>query len=179
MQCQPDLLSPIDLTVGSPDPIDLTLKHIVPLGPVRPKLRAAKSRGMTSIRRWGDLQNSANRLDPKAASMLINKGPRYFKRRSSSAWAKKALASFKISLARLSSRTSSSSSLTRGHWPPHCPPPYLQPWQFSSSRSVPCSQSSGPPTQWQPTETHDVHAALRPCESLALAALGKILFVCL
>lgn len=36
---------------------------------------------------------------------------------------------------------------------------------------------SGPPTQWPPTETHDVHAARRPCESLALTAPGDTLAI--
>lgn len=45
--------------------------------------------------------------------MFVNKPPDYFNRRSSSAWAKKALASFRISLARCNSFTSRSSSLTR------------------------------------------------------------------
>jgi hypothetical protein len=74
----------------------------------------AKPCCMTPISRRGDSQDSANRLDPKAAAVVIDEGPNHFKRRSSSAWAKKALASFRISLARLSSRTSRSSSLTRG-----------------------------------------------------------------
>jgi hypothetical protein len=45
--------------------------------------------------------------------MLIDEGLHDFKRRPSSAWAKNALASFRISLARRNSRTSRSSSLTR------------------------------------------------------------------
>src|SRR5690606_11944034 len=52
-------------------------------------------------------------LDPVSVPVFINKLPDYFNRRSSSAWAKKALASFKISLARRNSFTSRSNALTR------------------------------------------------------------------
>lgn len=106
MHCSPDLLGPIDFTVGSPEAVNLKLEHFILLGPVGSKLRPAKPCCMTPISRRGDLQNPADRLNPKTASMLIDEGPRYFKRQSSYAWAKKALASFKISLARLSSQTS-------------------------------------------------------------------------
>ena len=68
---------------------------------------------MAPIRRRSDLQNLAERLDPVGLSMLINEALQDFRRRSSSAWAKNALASFSISLARRSSLTSRSSSLTR------------------------------------------------------------------
>jgi hypothetical protein len=77
---------------------------------------------MTPISRRGYVQNPANRLNTKTALVLIDEGPRYCKRRSSSAWAKKALASFNTSLARLSSRTSRSSSMTRGALAAHLRP---------------------------------------------------------
>ncbi|MNJ56772.1 hypothetical protein D3C77_523350 [compost metagenome] len=60
------------------------------------------------------VQRTAHRLDPELLPMRVDKTPDHFKRRSSSAWAKKALATLSISLARLSSRTSRSSSLMRG-----------------------------------------------------------------
>ena len=58
-------------------------------------------------------QRVAQGLDPEPFPVFVDEGPDHFKRRSSSAWAKKALATFRISLARFSSRTSRSSSLTR------------------------------------------------------------------
>ena len=76
-------------------------------------MRLACQRRVMSIARRGDLQYLADRLDPEGVAVLINKGSQDLMRRSSSAWAKNALASFKISLARRSSLTSRSSSLTR------------------------------------------------------------------
>ena len=76
-------------------------------------MRLACQRRVMSIARRGNLQNLADRLDPEGVAVLINKRPQDLMRRSSSAWAKNALASFKISLARRSSLTSRSSSLTR------------------------------------------------------------------
>src|SRR3990167_4980164 len=61
----------------------------------------------------GDLQHFADRLDPEGLSMLINEVVQDFRRRSSSAWAKNALASFRISLALRSSLFSRSSSFRR------------------------------------------------------------------
>ena len=81
---------------------------------------------MTSVARRGNLQNLADRLDPVLAPVRIDKAFQFFKRRSSSAWAKNALAVFRISLARRSSLFSRSSCLSRSRsdvvrpsrWPP-------------------------------------------------------------
>src|SRR6185312_9836749 len=67
----------------------------------------------TPIARRGNPQDLADRLDPEGVAMLIYKGLQDFRRRSSSAWAKNALASFRISLARRNSLTSRSSALRR------------------------------------------------------------------
>jgi hypothetical protein len=48
---------------------------------------------MPPISRRGDLQDFADRLDPEGASMGVDEVPQDLSRRSSSAWAKKALAS--------------------------------------------------------------------------------------
>ena len=61
----------------------------------------------------GSLQNLAHRLDLESVAVLVDELPQSLNRRSSSAWAKNALATFRISLARRSSLTSRSSSLTR------------------------------------------------------------------
>ena len=68
---------------------------------------------MSSISRRGNLQDLAERLDPEGIAMLVDEVLQDLSRRSSSAWAKNALASFNISLARRSSLFSRSSSLTR------------------------------------------------------------------
>ena len=52
-----------------------------------------------AIARWGNLQDLADWLDPVGIAMLVNEVPQDLSRRPGSAWAKKALASFKISLA--------------------------------------------------------------------------------
>src|SRR5690606_31768467 len=61
----------------------------------------------------GDLQYLADRLDPIQVPMLVNVGVYLFSSRSSAAWAKKALADFRISLARRNSLFSRSSALMR------------------------------------------------------------------
>ena len=70
---------------------------------------------MAMIRRRGDRQHGADRLDPEHGAMvgdeLDHRG--YVLRRSSSAWAKYANAFRRISFARFSSRTSRSSSFNR------------------------------------------------------------------
>src|SRR5450830_1339501 len=68
---------------------------------------------MSPIRRRGNLQDLAERLDPIGITMLVDEGSQDFSRRSSSAWAKNALASLSISLARRNSLTSRSSSFMR------------------------------------------------------------------
>lgn len=62
---------------------------------------------MFSIRRRADLQYLADRLDPKGVTVLVDEVPQDLSRRSSTVWAKTALASFTISLARPNSLTSS------------------------------------------------------------------------
>jgi hypothetical protein len=67
---------------------------------------------MASVRQRGELQNLADRLDPESAAVFIDEGLGHFSWRSSSAWAKNALASFRFSLPQRSSLTSRSKSLT-------------------------------------------------------------------
>lgn len=73
----------------------------------------AQQRSMPTIRRRGNLQDLAERLDSIGIAVLVDESYHDFRRRPSSAWAKNALASFSISLALRSSLTSRSSSLTR------------------------------------------------------------------
>src|SRR5712671_156337 len=61
----------------------------------------------------GDRQNAADRLDPVDVPMIVDERLHGFDRRSSSAWAKYALALRRISLAWRSSRFSRSSAFIR------------------------------------------------------------------
>src|SRR5688572_20511251 len=79
----------------------------------RHPLRLSLSRLALVVSRWGDRQLRADRLDPILAPMSVDEGDHYFGRRSSSAWAKKAAALRRISLARFNSRFSRSSCLRR------------------------------------------------------------------
>ena len=113
VQLAPDLVGAVDLQVGLPDPFDLRHQDLVASGPRAAQLRPALSGRMAPIARRGDLQHLADRLDPVHVAMLVDEVPQDLSRRSSSAWAKNALASFRISLALRSSCTSRSSSLIR------------------------------------------------------------------
>ena len=109
----PDLIRTVDLQMRLPDPLNLQQEHRVPLRSGTAQRLVPLLCRMTPVTRWGNLQDSADRLDPEAVPVLIGETPQCFKRRSSSAWAKNALASFRISFARCSSLTSRSSSLMR------------------------------------------------------------------
>ena len=113
VELEPDLVSAIDLHVGLPHPVYLRHQDRIALDTARTQFRAALARGMVPVGRWGDLQNTADRLDPKLLPVLIDEVLQDLMRRSSSAWAKNAVASFRISLALHSSRTSRSKSLMR------------------------------------------------------------------
>ena len=69
--------------------------------------------GVTVIGRRGDLQHPAYRLDPERVAVAVNEIDQDLSPLSSSAWAKDALASLRISWARRSSLTSRSSALMR------------------------------------------------------------------
>jgi len=87
--------------------------RVVPLGAGTALGRVALFGCVASVTRRGNLQDFADRLDSVGAAMLVNEVPQDLSRRSSSAWAKNALASFRISLARRNSLTSRSSALMR------------------------------------------------------------------
>ena len=67
---------------------------------------------MSVIGRRGDRQHPADRLDPMGPAMIVDEGDHGLNRRSSSAWAKYALALRRISLAWRSSRFSRSSAFS-------------------------------------------------------------------
>jgi len=109
----PDLVRAIDLQVGIPNPLNVRNQFVIAFGPCTTKLWVALLRGMSPVARRGNLQNLANWLDPECVAMLVDEALQDLSRRSSSAWAKNALATFKISLALRSSLFSRSSSLIR------------------------------------------------------------------
>src|SRR5277367_5830903 len=67
---------------------------------------------MGVIGRQGDRQHPADRLDPMRLAVIVDEGNHGLNRRSSSAWAKYALALRRISLACRSSRFSRSRALS-------------------------------------------------------------------
>jgi hypothetical protein len=69
--------------------------------------------GLPVITRRGDRQNPADRLDPERVAVVIDDIDQDLSRRSSSAWAKNALASLRMSLARRSALIRSRSSVFR------------------------------------------------------------------
>ena len=109
----PDLVGTIDLPVRMPDALNMRHQQIITLGTFTAELGTSLSCCVTSVARRGNLQSFADRLDPVLAPVRIAKAFQFFKRRSSSAWAKNALAVFRISLARRSSLFSRSSCLSR------------------------------------------------------------------
>ena len=113
IELQPDLVCAVDLQVGVPHTLNLRHQHRIALGSQRAQAWLPLTCGMKPVRGWGNLQDAADRLDPKLLAVLVDEGLQDLMRRSSSAWAKNALASFRISLARRSSRFSRSRSLMR------------------------------------------------------------------
>lgn len=109
----PDLIGTIHLPVGMPDALNMRHQPTITLGTFTAEFGMPLPCCMTSVARRGNLQNLADRLDPVLAPVRIDKAFQFFKRRSSSAWAKNALAVFRISLARRSSLFSRSSCLSR------------------------------------------------------------------
>ena len=103
----------IDLHVGLPDALDLGHQRLVASSASAALFRAATKGCVPSVSRRGNLQNLADRLNPVGVAVLVDEVPQDLSRRSSSAWAKNALASFRISLARRSSLFSRSSSFSR------------------------------------------------------------------
>ena len=89
-QLLPDFPGAVDLLVLVIDPLNLDAELIVALRPCGPARRMCPLVPMAMIRRRGDRQHGADRLDPEHGAMvgdeLDHRG--YVLRRSSSAWAK-------------------------------------------------------------------------------------------
>src|SRR5947209_15542494 len=107
LELEPDLAHAVDPEVVLVDPGDLSFQLLVTHG----SSRWLPGHGRI-VRRWGNLQRLADRLDPEALSVCGNER-RHLGRRPSSSVAKKTDAAFRISLARRSSRTSRSNAAVR------------------------------------------------------------------
>ena len=92
---------------------DLWLEGLIPLGATAALIGVALQVLIAIVRRRRNRQDAADRLDTVHFAFLVDERCHHLGLRSSSAWAKKAAALRKISLARLSSRFSRSSSLKR------------------------------------------------------------------
>ena len=99
--------------IGLPDTLDLRLEGVVCPGARTSPIRIVLLGGMALVARRGNLQNFADRLDPAGVTVLVDEAFHYLSLRPGSAWAKKVLASLRISLAWRSTLTSRSSSFTR------------------------------------------------------------------
>jgi len=85
VELAPDLLDAIDLVVGLPDALHLRQQLCIALGSQRAHGRVALTRGMAPVRRWGDSQDAADRLDPTLLAVLVDECLQDLMRRSSSA----------------------------------------------------------------------------------------------
>src|SRR5690606_20843671 len=113
VQLPPDFTRAVDLEVLLPDPADLLSKDLLSLGPSGSKRRVTLLCFVRVVGGWSDRQHARDRLDSILLPVLVDEGHHHLCLRSSSAWAKKAAAFRRISLARRSSRFSRSSSFIR------------------------------------------------------------------
>jgi hypothetical protein len=87
-QLPPDLAHAADLEVLIEHASDLDLHDSVALRPSRPPGWIAPLGRMVIVRRWGDRQQLADRLDPIRLAVIVDERDHGLDRRSSSAWAK-------------------------------------------------------------------------------------------
>jgi hypothetical protein len=139
-QLPPDFPHAVDLEVLVPDPPDVAGQLGVPLGTGWQLRRITPTGNMLVVRRRGDRQQPADRLDPMDVAMIVDKRDHGFDRRSSSAIAKYAEAFRRISFACRSSRTSRSKALMRSR--SSLVGPARTPWSRSAWRTQPRSVSA-------------------------------------
>ena len=84
----PDLADAVDAEVLLVHAPDLGIRADVAPGAGRQLARIGAPGGVGVIRRRGDRQNAADRLDPVDGAVLVDEGDHGLNRRSSSAWAK-------------------------------------------------------------------------------------------
>src|SRR3954452_25284570 len=109
----PDLPDAVDAEVLLIHPPDLDHQRCIPPGSRGQPLRISPPGGMGVIRRRGNREHAADRLDPVDGAMLVDEGDHGLDRRPSSAIAKYADALRRISLAWRNSRFSRSSARMR------------------------------------------------------------------
>src|SRR5579885_1505582 len=136
-----DLARPVHATVLAPHAFDVWLQLLVAYATAtrRPRLRRV-------VRRRGELQRCADRLDPEPVAVHVDVADHLFGRRSSSA-PKKAAADFKISFARRNSKFSRSSCRTRSFSTvvnPARRPPSTSSWRTQFRNVSGCTPSCSP-----------------------------------
>ena len=89
--------------MGVPHTLNRRAEVIIPLRPTTPARGIRVLGFVPEVRRGGDRQLAADRLDPVHVAMGVHEPHHYFGRRSSSACAKYAEAFRRISLARFNS----------------------------------------------------------------------------
>jgi hypothetical protein len=87
-QLPPDLTNAINPKVLIEHAIDLRLQNGIPLRPEELLLRIGPFGDVIVIRRWGDPQNPADRLDPMRIALIVDDCDHRLNGRSNSAWAK-------------------------------------------------------------------------------------------
>src|SRR5437870_5426428 len=126
LELLPDFADAVDLAVLLPHATDVLAQSLVPPRPPWPAVGIAIPCFELVVQRRGDRQDRADRLDPELLPVLVDEPDHHLARRSSSAFAKYAEASRRISFARRNSTFSRSSCLNRarssvvspGRWPP-------------------------------------------------------------
>ena len=176
VELAPDLVGTVDPDVVLPDPLNMADQHLVTRFTPAAKGRVLLPGGMSPVHRRGNLQDPADRLDLETLPVLVNERLHDFLWRPSSAWAEKAPARHRISLTRLSSRFSRSSSLMRRAsavlTPSRCPVSRSC-CASSCTASVSCSRSWG---QWPglpPTASCTRGAPRAPCAWHARGPRGR------
>lgn len=99
LQLPPDLVSAVDPQVGLLHPFDAGHQFPVSKGLAAEQGRITLPGSVLKVCRWSDLKQPADRLDPMLLAVPVHEAIHHLSRRSSSAWAKNALASLRISLA--------------------------------------------------------------------------------
>jgi hypothetical protein len=84
----PGLVRSVHTEVLVPHTMNLRAQLAVSLSARRQAAGIALTMLLLVVRRWGDLQLPADRLDPKSISMIVDVPDHHLRRRSSSAWAK-------------------------------------------------------------------------------------------
>jgi hypothetical protein len=73
-QLAPDLVGAVDLQVLVEHALHLGQQQGIALGPLRQQRGIALTRCVLAVRRRGDLQRTADRLDPATSAVLVDEG---------------------------------------------------------------------------------------------------------